>query len=67
MENVNCDLSGALDKLRKTINKFALQGPLTYRSEEAKVEYLSDAVVGQTWASSALTNCYVQKNPCSFT
>ena len=66
IEKGNCNTSEALEKLRDQINKFAPQGQKNNRNEESKVEYLYDAVVDQTWASSALTNFYSQTPPWRF-
>lgn len=62
----SCDVSEGLEKLRNTIVKFAPQGPMSYRSEEAKVEYLYNAVVNCEWAKNALTQCYAQDPPWNF-
>lgn len=49
-----CSVSEALDKLKEKIRKFTSQGPPAHRTEEAKVEYLYEAVVGQKWTRDAL-------------
>lgn len=67
MEKRSCDVSDGLEYLRNIISKFAPQGPHAHRGQEAKVEYLYNAVLGNQWASTALTNCYAQAEPWSFT
>lgn len=53
----------ALAKIRDNITTFAPQEPETQRSEEAKVEYLYNALIGVDWAKPALTNGYAQEPP----
>lgn len=62
----NIGISEGLDKLRNVIEKFSQQGPLSYRTDEAKIEYLFDALNDQEWASSTISNCYAQKEPWKF-
>ena len=62
MDKKNCSPNEALEELRSQISKFAPQGPKNHRSEEDKVEYLHDAVIGIDWAQSALTQS-VASNP----
>lgn len=66
MEKESCDTSDGLEKLRNIITRFAPQGPRSYRSEEAKVEYLYNAVAGLSWSKPALTQCYTNDPPWKF-
>lgn len=42
----NCTVNDALEELRDGIAKYAPEGLRTHRSEQDKIEYLSDAIVG---------------------
>lgn len=66
MEEKSCSVAEGLEKLREVITKFTPQGPRTHRSEEDKVEYLYDAVIGAEWAQPALTQCYATTPPWNF-
>lgn len=66
MDKESCDITVALEKLRSTINKYTPLGPESHRSDATKVEYLYEAVVGHSWAASALTNCYSSTPPWDF-
>lgn len=55
MDKKICDVIEALEDFRNTIAKFAPQGLLSYHTEEAKVEYLYNAVVGSKWCNIPLT------------
>lgn len=66
MEINSCGKSEGLTKVRSTIKKFLPQGPKSYRSQHAKVEYLYDAATGFEWGESALTQCYTHGQPWSF-
>lgn len=59
-------MSEGLHNIRKTIDKFTTQGPVSFPIEEAKVEYMYGAVICQEWANAALKNCYAQKEPWKF-
>jgi hypothetical protein len=54
--NRRCTVTEALEEPREIITKLTPQGPRTHRSEEDKVKYLCKAVVGATWAKSALSS-----------
>lgn len=45
MEKRSCDISEALEELRKVITKHTPQGSKTHRSGEDKVEYLYNAMI----------------------
>jgi hypothetical protein len=45
----------ALEELRELITKLAPQGPKTHCSDEAKVQYLYQAVVGASWEKASLS------------
>lgn len=60
------DISMALEVLRKTITKFAPQGPKLFRTAEAKVEYIFNALAGYDWPKISLTLCYPQVPPRNF-
>ena len=66
MEKENCDVTAGLENLRTQINKFTPLGPPNYRFDESKVEYMYEAVVGHSWAASALTNCFSCDPPWNF-
>lgn len=66
IEKESCDTSEALERLRETITKYAPQGPGSFRTEEAKVEYLYNAVAGHDWAKIPLTQCYSHDPPWNF-
>lgn len=44
-------------KLRNIITTYASQGPVSYRTDEAKVDYLHHALVSVKWAKPALIQC----------
>lgn len=44
----------ALELVHRTICKLHKQGPLSYRSEAHKIDYLRNAVMGMTWARDPL-------------
>lgn len=46
-------MSEKLEKLQNIITKYSPQGPLSFRSEEVKVEYLHDAVCDNNLAKYA--------------
>jgi Zinc knuckle len=56
----------ALEELREIIDKLTPQGPMTHRSKEDKAEYLYKAVVGATWANSALSSSQSSSPPWNF-
>jgi hypothetical protein len=51
----HCNTSDALEKLHVEISKLAPQGPMHYRSEEHRIEYLRSAVIGMSWAREPLS------------
>ena len=51
----DCNTSDALEKLHAEISKLAPQGPMHYRSEEHRIEYLRSAVIGMSWAHEPLS------------
>lgn len=65
MEKEACDAGSALEKLRNTITKYAIQGALSYRTDEAKMDYLYDTLCGAEWAKPALTQCFSHDPPWS--
>ena len=52
----SCTVNEGLEELRTTIYKFAPEGPLAHRSDEAKIEYMYDAVLEHDWASDFLNS-----------
>jgi len=54
MREKRLSVSESLDHLREVISKYAPQGPENHRSENDKIEYLSDALVGTDWAKPVL-------------
>lgn len=66
MDKDSCDLSTALEKLCDTVTSYVPQGPISNRSEEAKVEYLYYAVSSIDWAKLALTQCYTHEPSWDF-
>lgn len=58
----SCDTSEGLEKIRNIIIRFSPQGPKYYRSEEAKVAYLYNAVSAFSWSKHAFNQCY-EKDP----
>lgn len=66
IQKENCDVTDSLGKFRTTITRYAPQGPMSYRTEEAKVEYLYNSVIGLPWTKPALTQCYANLPPWNF-
>lgn len=54
MDKNSCDLSEGLEKLWNIIIKNAPRVPISFCSEEAKVEYLHDAICDNNWAKYGL-------------
>ena len=52
--------------LSETITRFTPLGPSAYRTDEEKVEYLHDAVIGIPWAKSVLTQSISASPPWDF-
>jgi hypothetical protein len=51
----HCNTSDALEKLHAEISKLAPQGPMHYRSEEHRIQYLRSAVIVMSWARELLS------------
>lgn len=66
MSRKKCSVAEALEELREIITKLAPQGPKTHRSDEAKVEYLYQAVVGASWAKASLSASQSSNPPWTF-
>jgi hypothetical protein len=66
MNRKKCSVAEALEELRELITKLAPQGPKTHRSDEAKVEYLYQAVVGASWAKASLSASQSSNPPWTF-
>lgn len=66
MEKESCDTREALEKLRETIARYSPQGPVSFRTEKAKVEYLYSAAANFERAIIPLTQCYSYKPLWSF-
>lgn len=58
-------MTEALKNLREVTTKLAPQGPRVYCTEEAKVEYIYDAVIETSWAGSALSEAMEADKPNS--
>lgn len=63
MEKESRYIIKALEKLREFIKKFAPQELKSFRTEEAKVKYLYNAVAEYDWAKISLTQCYFHELP----
>ena len=66
IQKESCDISTGLERIREIITKYTPNGPEVYRNDPSKVEYLYNAVLDQSWASSVLTNRYANTPPWSF-
>jgi hypothetical protein len=55
----DCNTSDALEKLHAEISKLAPQGPMNYRSEEHRIEYLCSTVIDMSWARAPLSRVNV--------
>lgn len=66
MAKQSCDTSTTLEKLCDIITTSAPQGPISYRTEEAKIEYLHNTLAGIDWAQPARTQCYARDPPWTF-
>lgn len=60
MRKEKVDTVGALEYIRDTITKLAGQGPLEYRLEAHKREYLQEAVIGNPWATQCLATSKIE-------
>lgn len=66
MEMKSYTVSEALEELRDVLTRFDHQGPRAHLSEEDKVDYLYNAVVGQNWSKIVLKECYSSTPPWQF-
>ena len=66
MKRKKLSITEGLEELRDVITRLTPQGPPTHRNDEDKVEYLYKAVVGATWAKSALSNSQSSSPPWNF-
>lgn len=56
MSQHSCDTSVALEKLRDMITTYTPRSSMSYRTKEAEVEYLQNALAAVEWAKQALKN-----------
>ena len=56
MKEKQFSVSEALNFVREKISSLTPQGPIAHRTEESKVEYLYQALIGCEWAKAALSN-----------
>lgn len=66
MDKKICEISDAREESRNTITTIAAQGPLSFRTEEGKVKFPYNAVVGNDWCKVFLTQRFAQNPPCNF-
>lgn len=66
VNNKSCTISDGLEELRSTISKLAPQGPTAHRTEEAKIDYMYNAVLQHEWASTVLNSCYTEDSKMTF-
>lgn len=55
MSKFSCNTNYAFERLRDIITTYTPHGPLSYRTEEANVEYLKNVLAGVDWTKPALT------------
>lgn len=58
MEKESFETSESLEKLHETISMYDPEGPVSFRTEKAKVEYLFNAVAGFEGAKVPLMQFY---------
>lgn len=63
-QNEKYEVREDLKHIRNLVGSFALQGSMSYRSEDARVKYLYNSVLSLEWAKTALTQCYENCHPC---
>lgn len=55
MRKENLDTVGGVECIRDAITKLSGQGPLEYRKEAHRKEYLYECVLGNPWASNSIS------------